>query len=77
VVCVSGDPKGTLAYNSFLQVVRDKGSKVEVVSSIAFSVPAFSPIYKTPYGPSTDCRASIPPSLATIPWTQTPLIQVF
>jgi competence protein ComEC len=30
-VYVSGDPKGTLTYNSFLREVRDEGSKVEVV----------------------------------------------
>jgi hypothetical protein len=60
VVCVSGDPKGTLTYNSFLRDMRDEGSKVEFVSSIAFSVPAFSPISKAPYRPPTDCRASIP-----------------
>jgi hypothetical protein len=29
-------------------------------SSIALSAPAFSPIFKTPMGLSTDCRASIP-----------------
>ncbi len=33
VVYVSGDPKGTLTYNSFLRGVRDEGSKVEVVRS--------------------------------------------
>jgi hypothetical protein len=31
VVYVSGDPKGTLTYNTFLRDVRDEGSKVEVV----------------------------------------------
>jgi beta-lactamase superfamily II metal-dependent hydrolase len=31
VVYVSGDLKGTLTYNSFLQGVRDEGSKAEVV----------------------------------------------
>ena len=31
VVYVSGDPKGTLTYNSFLRGVRYEGSKVEVV----------------------------------------------
>jgi competence protein ComEC len=31
VVYVSGDPKGTLSYNSFLRGVREEGSKVEVV----------------------------------------------
>jgi competence protein ComEC len=30
-VYVSGDPKGTLTYNTFLRAVRDEGSKVEVV----------------------------------------------
>ena len=30
-VYVSGDPKGTLTYNSFLRGVRDEGSEVEVV----------------------------------------------
>jgi competence protein ComEC len=30
-VYVSGDPKGTLTYNSFLRGVRDEGSRVEVV----------------------------------------------
>ena len=30
-VYVSGDPKGTLSYNSFLRGVRDEGSRVEVV----------------------------------------------
>jgi competence protein ComEC len=30
-VYVSGDPKGTLTYNTFLRGVRDEGSKVEVV----------------------------------------------
>jgi beta-lactamase superfamily II metal-dependent hydrolase len=33
VVYVSGDPKGTLTYNSFLRGVRDEGSDVEVVRS--------------------------------------------
>jgi competence protein ComEC len=33
VVYVSGDPKGTLTYNSFLRGVREEGSKVEVVRS--------------------------------------------
>ena len=33
MVYVSGDPKGTLTYNSFLRGVRDEGSKVEVVRS--------------------------------------------
>ncbi len=32
-VYVSGDPKGTLTYNSFMWGVRDEGSKVEVVRS--------------------------------------------
>jgi beta-lactamase superfamily II metal-dependent hydrolase len=32
-VYVSGDPKGTLTYNTFLRGVRDEGSKVEVVRS--------------------------------------------
>jgi len=31
VVYVSGDPKGTLTYNSFLRGVREEGSKVEVL----------------------------------------------
>jgi competence protein ComEC len=31
VVYVSGDPKGTLTYNTFLRGVREEGSKVEVV----------------------------------------------
>jgi competence protein ComEC len=31
VVYLSGDPKGTLTYNSFLRGVREEGSKVEVV----------------------------------------------
>jgi competence protein ComEC len=31
VVYVSGDPKGTLTYNTFLRGVRYEGSKVEVV----------------------------------------------
>jgi competence protein ComEC len=31
VVYVSGDPKGTLTYNTFLRGVRDEDSKVEVV----------------------------------------------
>jgi competence protein ComEC len=31
VVYVSGDPKGTLSYNSFVRGVREEGSKVEVV----------------------------------------------
>jgi competence protein ComEC len=31
VVYVSGDPKGTLTYNTFLRGVRDEASKVEVV----------------------------------------------
>jgi competence protein ComEC len=30
-VYISGDPKGTLTYNSFLRGVRDEGSRVEVV----------------------------------------------
>jgi competence protein ComEC len=30
-VYISGDPKGTLSYNSFLRGVRDEGSRVEVV----------------------------------------------
>ena len=30
-VYVSGDPKGTLTYNSFLRGVREEGSEVEVV----------------------------------------------
>jgi competence protein ComEC len=30
-VYVSGDPKGTLSYNSFLRGVRDEGSRVQVV----------------------------------------------
>jgi competence protein ComEC len=30
-VYVSGDPKGTLTYNTFLRSVREEGSKVEVV----------------------------------------------
>jgi len=30
-VYVSGDPKGTLTYNTFLRGVRDEGSEVEVV----------------------------------------------
>jgi competence protein ComEC len=33
VVYLSGDPKGTLSYNSFLRGVRDEGSRVEVVRS--------------------------------------------
>jgi competence protein ComEC len=32
-VYVSGDPKGTLSYNSFLRGVRNEGSDVEVVRS--------------------------------------------
>src|SRR5215218_8862706 len=32
-VYVSGDPKGTLTYNSFLRGVREEGSKVEVIRS--------------------------------------------
>ena len=32
-VYLSGDPKGTLTYNSFLRGVRDEGSRVEVVRS--------------------------------------------
>ena len=28
---ISGDPKGTWTYNTYLQGVRDGGSKVEVV----------------------------------------------
>jgi competence protein ComEC len=32
-VYISGDPKGTLTYNSFLRGVRDEGSEVEVVRS--------------------------------------------
>jgi competence protein ComEC len=32
-VYVSGEPKGTLTYNSFLRGVREEGSKVEVVRS--------------------------------------------
>jgi phosphoribosyl 1,2-cyclic phosphodiesterase len=31
VVYVSGDPKGTLTYNTFLRGVREEGSKLEVV----------------------------------------------
>jgi competence protein ComEC len=31
VVYVSGDPKGTLTYNTFLRGVRDEGSEMEVV----------------------------------------------
>jgi beta-lactamase superfamily II metal-dependent hydrolase len=31
VVYISGDPKGTLSYNSFVRGVREEGSKVEVV----------------------------------------------
>ena len=30
-VYVSGDPKGTLTYNSFLRGVRDEGSRLEEV----------------------------------------------
>jgi competence protein ComEC len=30
-VYLSGDPKGTLSYNSFLRAVRQEGSKLEVV----------------------------------------------
>jgi competence protein ComEC len=30
-VYVSGDPKGTLTYNTFLRGVREEGSKLEVV----------------------------------------------
>ena len=33
VVYVSGDPKGTLTYNTFLRGVRDEGSRVQVVRS--------------------------------------------
>ena len=33
VVYLSGDPKGTLTYNSFLRGVRDEGSRVQVVRS--------------------------------------------
>jgi len=32
-VYLSGDPKGTLTYNSFLRGVRDEGSRVQVVRS--------------------------------------------
>ncbi len=32
-VYLSGDPKGTLTYNSFLRGVREEGSEVEVVRS--------------------------------------------
>ena len=31
MVYVSGDPKGTLTYNSFLRGVRDEGSRVQEV----------------------------------------------
>jgi competence protein ComEC len=31
VVYVSGDPKGTLTYNTFLRGVRNEGSEMEVV----------------------------------------------
>jgi hypothetical protein len=31
MVYVSGDPKGTLSYNSFLVGVREEGSEVEMV----------------------------------------------
>jgi competence protein ComEC len=33
VIYVSGDPKGTLTYSSFLRGVRKENSKVEVVRS--------------------------------------------
>jgi competence protein ComEC len=31
VVYVSGDPKGTLTYNTFVRGIRDEGSEMEVV----------------------------------------------
>lgn len=31
--CVSGEPKGTLTYNSFQRGVHEEGSKAEVVRS--------------------------------------------
>jgi competence protein ComEC len=31
VVYVSGDPKGTLSYNSFLRGVREEGSEMQEV----------------------------------------------